>query len=270
VGAGARFRRAQRSRIRQIIARGLARTVASVQPGFDHRPALNYRGKSIDILLKQARIDRVTVGAGRRRAPRAATARPARHHRRAGFHVTTPAEDLRMPALLAARDSSLPLAAAALAQVADERGAASFGELAVAYREEFLRVRARLHGPTQSESGTLSVDDSRQNLRGSVLPRLALDRIVTLPAEPWFDDTPIAFAPDVWRQVAADRAGTATRLLDAARTLARAEQAGIAQLAWGSCIIARLVISYKGRVVDDVSVELEQERSSTCWGRTGC
>jgi lipopolysaccharide export system ATP-binding protein len=169
-----------------------------------------------------------------------------------------------MPALLAARDSSLPLAAAALAQVADERGAASFGELAVAYREEFLRVRARLHGPTQSESGTLSVDDSRQNLRGSVLPRLALDRIVTLPAEPWFDDTPIAFAPDVWRQVAADRAGTAARLLDAAvETLARAEtgRASLqARVPGGSRIASHgLVKAYKGRrVVDDVSVELEQ------------
>jgi hypothetical protein len=45
-------------------------TVASVQPGFDHRPALNYSRQSIDILLKQARIDRVTVGGRPTRAPR--------------------------------------------------------------------------------------------------------------------------------------------------------------------------------------------------------
>jgi lipopolysaccharide export system ATP-binding protein len=178
--------------------------------------------------------------------------------------VTTPADDLRMSGLLAARDSSLPLAAAALAKVADEHGAASFGQLAVAYREEFLRVRARLHGATQSESGTLSVDDSRQNLRGSVLPRLALDRIVTLPAGPWWDDTPIAFAPDIWRQVAADRAGIAARLLDAAvETLARAETGRATpqpRASGGSRIASQgLVKAYKGRrVVDEVSVELEQ------------
>jgi len=178
--------------------------------------------------------------------------------------VTAPADDLRMPALLAARDSSLPLAAAALAQVADEHGAASFGQLAVAYREEFLRVRARVRGTAQSESGSLSVDDSRDNLRGSVLPRLALDRIVTLPAGPWWDDTPIAFAPDLWGQVAADRAGIAARLLDAAvETLARAETGGAApqaRVSGGSRIASQgLVKAYKGRrVVDEVSVELEQ------------
>ena len=178
--------------------------------------------------------------------------------------MTAPADDSRLSALLAARDSSLPLAAAALARVADERGAASFGQLAVAYREEFLRVRARVRGTTQSESGSLSVDDSRENLRGSVLPRLALDRIVTFPAGPWWDDTPIAFAPDLWGQVAGDRAGLVARLLDAAvETLARAETGGAASQArvFGGSHIASegLVKAYKGRrVVDEVSVELEQ------------
>ena len=178
--------------------------------------------------------------------------------------MTAPADDLRIPTLLAARDSSLPLAAAALAQTADAGGAASFGQLAVAYREEFLRVRARVRGTTQSESGSLSVDDSRENLRASVLPRLALDRIVTLPAEPWRDDTPIAFESALWEQVAANRAGIAARLLDAAvETLGRAETGGAsvqARAPGGSRIASQgLVKAYKGRrVVDDVSVELEQ------------
>ncbi len=178
--------------------------------------------------------------------------------------MTAPVDDLRVPTLLAARDSSLPLAAAALAQVADASGAASFGQLAVAYREEFLRVRARVRGTTQSESGSLSVDDSRENLRASVLPRLALDRIVTLPAEPWWDDTPIAFESELWAQMAANRAGITARLLDAAvETLARAETGGAAPQAptpGGSRIASQgLVKAYKGRrVVDDVTVELEQ------------
>jgi hypothetical protein len=55
---------AQRSRIRQIIARGSARALSHLYSRDSTTgPALNYsRGKSIDILLKQARIDRVTVG----------------------------------------------------------------------------------------------------------------------------------------------------------------------------------------------------------------
>lgn len=53
-----------RSRIHHIIARGSARALTHMY-GRDTTggPALNYsRGKSIDIVLKQARIDRVTVG----------------------------------------------------------------------------------------------------------------------------------------------------------------------------------------------------------------
>ncbi len=55
---------AQRSRIRRILARGSARAFTHLY-GRDTTtgPSLNYsRGKSIDITLKQARIDRVTVG----------------------------------------------------------------------------------------------------------------------------------------------------------------------------------------------------------------
>ena len=55
---------AQHSRIRRILARGSARAFTHLY-GRDTTtgPSLNYsRGKSIDITLKQARIDRVTVG----------------------------------------------------------------------------------------------------------------------------------------------------------------------------------------------------------------
>ena len=93
----------------------------------------------------------------------------------------------RIEALLAARDSSLPLAAAAILQAADDRGVAPFGALAVAYREEFLRVRAQVRGTSLEESGSLSVDDARDNLRTSVLPRLELEQVVDLPGE-WRDE----------------------------------------------------------------------------------
>src|SRR5213593_3374362 len=133
----------------------------------------------------------------------------------------------RLPELLAQRDSSLPLAAAALARVADDRGRTTFGELAVAYREEFLQLRAHSRGAGLPELGGLSLEDFRTSLRTSVLPRLGVMKVVTYPAGQLADDAPISFTPDVWEELqpelSVERAA-ADRLLEAAQlALARAE-----------------------------------------------
>jgi lipopolysaccharide export system ATP-binding protein len=168
-----------------------------------------------------------------------------------------------LDALFASRDSSLPLAAAAVVQTADALGRAPFGPLAVTYREDFLRVRAQVRGTSLPESGSLSVDDARENLRKSVLPRLALAHIVAVPTD-WQDEAAVTVAPAVWDQVAQDRERVVARLLEAAATaLVRAETAGAAPAATvtgGSHIESHgLVKAYKGRrVVNDVSVALQQ------------
>src|SRR5207245_11601303 len=126
--------------------------------------------------------------------------------------------------LLAARDSSLPLAAAALARVADEHGRTAFGDLAIAYREEFLKLRAHSRGASLPELSGLSVEEFRTSLRTSMLPRLALMKIAPYPVGIPHDDTPIAFTSEGWTELGGHRAGAADRLLDAAeRALARAE-----------------------------------------------
>ena len=165
--------------------------------------------------------------------------------------------------LVAARDSSLPLAAAALARVADREGRAPFSELAVAYREEFLKLRAHSRGADLAELGALSVEEFRTSLRTSVLPRLALMKIVTYPTAALVDSAPVAFTAESWAEMAADRAATADRLLDAAEhALARAEAVTGEHpaISGGSRLEASgLVKVYKGRpVVNDVSVQLEQ------------
>ena len=172
--------------------------------------------------------------------------------------------DPRLVELAAARDSSLPLAAAALVQIADDRGQAQFGALAVTYREEFLWVRSQVRGGSSamSESGSLSVDDARENLRASVLPRLVLAHLIELPPE-WRDDAVIALAPDLWTVIAPQRDAVVEQLLTAAaQTLERAEARGTPPptLAGGSRIESEgLVKAYKGRrVVDDVSIALGQ------------
>src|SRR2546428_10224322 len=93
--------------------------------------------------------------------------------------------------LLVGRDPSLPLAAAALARIADGGGRAAFGDLAVAYREEFLKLWAHTRGGALPEAGNLSVDDARANLGSSVLPRLALTGAVVVPAGQLWHDAPV-------------------------------------------------------------------------------
>src|SRR5437867_4029373 len=98
---------------------------------------------------------------------------------------------------LAGRDPSLSLALAALLARAGVDGAARFGELAVAYREDYLELRQTAFGEARHEGGALSVDQVRRHLAGSVLPRLALDRLLApLPDAPLEDDSRIAFHPD--------------------------------------------------------------------------
>jgi lipopolysaccharide export system ATP-binding protein len=165
--------------------------------------------------------------------------------------------------LLATRDSSLALVVAALVRVADPVGHASFGELAVAYREEFLRLQADRKGASAPSAGSLSVDEARTHLGNSVLPRLAGLKLVTFPAGALWGDAPVALAPEVWTEIARDREETA-RLLRAVaeQSVSRAEAASGAHapIRGGSVLQAEhLLKAYKGRrVVDDVSLTLEQ------------
>src|SRR5256884_5783197 len=172
----------------------------------------------------------------------------------------------RLPELLAQRDSSLPLAAAALARIADQQGHTTFGDLAVAYREEFLQLRAHTRGASLPELGGLSLEDFRTSLRTSVLPRLAVMKVVLYPVGPLFDDAPVAFTREAWAELQPElqmQGAAADRLLEAAQlALARAESPSGAypRVVGGSLLEAHgLVKSYKDRrVVNDVSVRLEQ------------
>src|SRR6185503_3992118 len=108
-----------------------------------------------------------------------------------------------LAALLATRDASLALAAAALARVADPQGRATFNGLAIAYRDAFLRLRGHERGGVLPDAGSLSVDDARSYLESSVLPRLALLKVVSLPTGKLWNDAPVAFVPAGWEELVA-------------------------------------------------------------------
>ena len=164
--------------------------------------------------------------------------------------------------VFARSDSSLALAAGALVRIADDRGSASFSDLAVAYREEFLKLRVHAKGETQ-DPGSLSVDDARAYLATSVLPRLAMLKMVVLPMGALWGDVPVTFAPDVWANMPPDRTlGADFFLRLAEQTVSRSESVSSEHeiVRDGSRLEARhLVKAYKGRrVVNNVSVDLSQ------------
>ncbi len=164
--------------------------------------------------------------------------------------------------LLNSRDPSVPLAVVALHTTADEDGTGYFGPLAVAYRDAYLHARAATAGET-GESHTLSVDDARNNLSASVLPRLALLGVVSVPKGELHGDTAITFTPAMWRELSADPAGIAARLRQSAeRALKSVESPSgphAAALGASKLEAANLMKTYKGRrVVNDVSLAVQQ------------
>ena len=168
----------------------------------------------------------------------------------------------RFTDLFATRDSSLALAAAALARIADDHGRATFSDLAVAYREEFLKLRTHAKGDAP-DAGNLSVDDARAYLATSVLPRLAMLKVLVLPIGVLWGDAPVAFAPEIWTSMSSDRASAAQQFLALAEeTVARSEAVSGEHpiVRGGSRLEAQhLVKAYKGRrVVNNVSIDVAQ------------
>src|SRR5256886_12269227 len=72
-----------------------------------------------------------------------------------------------------------------------------------------LRAHSRAAGLPELEG--LSVEEFRTSLRTSVLPRLALMKVVTYAAGTLGDAAPIAFTVEAWGEIAADRAAGADR-----------------------------------------------------------
>jgi lipopolysaccharide export system ATP-binding protein len=172
--------------------------------------------------------------------------------------VTSPLTEL-----LATRDSSVALGAAALARVADGQGRSTFGELAIAYRDAFLRLRGNDDGGVLPDAGSLAVDDARAHLESSVLPRLAILKLVSIPSGRLWNEAPVAFVPAIWHELHAVPDAADQLFAAAQQAYARAETVTgehAAPAVAGSVLEAEgLVKTYKGRrVVNDVSVQLRQ------------
>jgi lipopolysaccharide export system ATP-binding protein len=187
--------------------------------------------------------------------------------------VTAPFEPTKVRALveqLARGDRSHALALHALISAADANGVADFDSTARAYRDDHLAALRATGRDAEREAGRLSLDEVRQHLAASVLPRLAADGVITPrtnPSEPW---TTVSFVPRVWSDISAAREQVSTALRQTGEHPGMPKTGGDGEgkpaesttrrAPTGSVLEAKgLVKTYRRRrVVNDVALRLQQ------------
>jgi lipopolysaccharide export system ATP-binding protein len=182
--------------------------------------------------------------------------------------MTAPVISPRLQALierLANGDRSTALALHALICAADDAGVATFDEVAVCYRNDHLAAQRVAGRDAEREAGELSMDQVRDHLAKSVLPRLVSENVIVLrPDEPLEPDSPIRIADALWNDIGQMRAEVADVLKHTGEhatpryTRAITPPAGVA--AATSVLEAKgLVKTYRRRrVVNDVALRLQQ------------
>ena len=171
----------------------------------------------------------------------------------------------RIRALLddyASADRSIALALHSLFDVARTDGSTTLNELAICYRDDHLKALRADGRDAEREAGRLSLDEVRNHLGHSVLPRLASDGIVLLPPEGVnAPDARLRIAEPLWREVAPKRIEVAELIRQTGEhpTPARGSVV-IPPTAKRSVLEAEgLVKMYRRRrVVNDVALRLQQ------------
>ncbi len=167
---------------------------------------------------------------------------------------------------LARGDRSTALALRALIGAADGEGYATIDRVAVLYRQDHLSAQRAAGRDAEREAGELSMDQVRAHLVTSVLPRLASERIVELPATGLLEPTArIRMSPALWTEMSAARAEVEEALRQTGEhALPREPRGGVAPEAvaglQGSVLEAKGLskVYRRRRVVNDVALRLQQ------------
>jgi lipopolysaccharide export system ATP-binding protein len=159
-------------------------------------------------------------------------------------------------------ERSSVLALEALVRCADDTGSATLNDIAIGYRDEYLRTLRAEGKDAPREAGRLSLDEVRSYLTTWVLPRLATDKVVILPSGDVGDYTKVRLSDSLWSDIAPLRAQVADMLRETGEFPRPAT--GVigpeAQAPGQSTLQAEgLVKIYRKRkVVNDVAVQLRQ------------
>ncbi len=141
-------------------------------------------------------------------------------------------------------------------------GPVTLGHLSVQYRIDYLHVHEGTTGDLSHQGGTLSIDEAKRHLVGSVLPRLVTEGILRSPVPTDADDADATISPTAEALVFLGADGTRTGLLNRARELVHlAEPAAKRPLMEDGSVLRcqGLTKTYKRRtVVSNVDVELRQ------------
>ncbi len=161
----------------------------------------------------------------------------------------------------AAGDRSAALALLALVRLADDDGAASFHDVAVGLRSDYLAAVRAEGRDADAEAGRLSLDEVRAHLANVVVPRLvgtaALDPVVGDPQH-----SRLGIAAPLWSTVRGLRGelSAALRETGTGESTAPRRLSGAARVEGSSVLRAEgLVKSYRRRnVVNDVALDVRQ------------
>lgn len=151
----------------------------------------------------------------------------------------------------------------AICECADDQGRASFNDVVIAYRKDFLDSLRAEGKSTESESGRLSVDEVREHVRGTVLPRLVASGAIEPYESGAAGGLPIQLTTELTALLNANR----DELLVALRRtgehgVAAKPTPAVSQRAIGGASVLGaegLIKTYKRRnVVNNVALELHQ------------
>jgi lipopolysaccharide export system ATP-binding protein len=162
---------------------------------------------------------------------------------------------------LSGDERSMSIALGAIIRESDQSGSAPFHNVAIRYRDEFLRALRAEGKDAEREAGRLGLDEVESYLQSSILPRLAGDgAIVPVNGEIETADLRIQLSESLWREIAPNKGEIAEVFRHTGEhsmvDLAPSSRA----LVGGSILEAKgLVKTYRRRaVVNDVNVRLQQ------------
>ncbi len=91
----------------------------------------------------------------------------------------------------------------AIVRAADDHGCTSVHDVAVTYRDDYLRALRSEGREAEREAGRLGLDEVSNYLLSSVLPSLVEEKLLLpLKREPELDETAVQVQPDVWSDIA--------------------------------------------------------------------
>ena len=161
-------------------------------------------------------------------------------------------------------DRSLLNALGALTEAADDSGSATLQDIATRFRAAHLAGLALEGRDAAQEAGRLSMDQVREHLATSLIPRLVSNGSVIVPAALTASNARVQLAPSIWTEIRQHRSDAAEVVRQTGDALHAASPTPVRTQAisapFGKTLTAAgLSKTYRGRkVVDNVALQVQQ------------